>query len=236
MTISTVFILLFFISIPLFLMGMLRPSMFKFLTQGVSSRKKLSLIMLSISLISFVLALATAPRVDTKNSDESKIVDTNDDNIVEEQTDTADKKYLPGLTTADVTLNFKDQGFTCSDMQQGKIGVTWTCKQETPDHEYTVITFGDGPLEILFVQANALNYGSRDTNEVSSEFIGYVASLSFDGASPSEAKNWVQSNLGKNNVETKYGEVTFRLTGEQETRIRNLLIATDWAIKYGVEN
>jgi hypothetical protein len=176
--------------------------------------------------------------MDLSKMDTEKITTntSNDQNLATINEKSENKKHIPGLTAADVTLNFKNQGFTCSDMQQGKIGVTWTCKQETSDHEYTVITFGDSPLEILFVQANVLNYGSRNTNEVSSDFIGYVASLPFDGASPSEAKSWAQGNLGKNNVETKYGEATFRLTGEQETRMRNLLIATDWAIKYGVEN
>ncbi|OFX80138.1 MAG: hypothetical protein A2X20_00305 [Bacteroidetes bacterium GWE2_40_15] len=75
MAISTIFILLFFLSVPILIVGLIRPSLFKFLPKKIQTRGKLSLTILLTGFLCFVLALVTAP---TQNVSESQVANNNE--------------------------------------------------------------------------------------------------------------------------------------------------------------
>ncbi len=75
MAISTVFFLLFLVSIIFLFVGVINPSSLKFLTRKVLPRKILSARIFALALLSIVLAFATAPSVPTNQQNSE--VDTN---------------------------------------------------------------------------------------------------------------------------------------------------------------
>lgn len=75
MAISTIFILLFFLSVPVLIVGLIRPSLFKFLPKKIQTRGKLSLSILSVGFLCFVLAIATAPAQKVSESSNNEVVE-----------------------------------------------------------------------------------------------------------------------------------------------------------------
>jgi len=126
---------------------------------------------------------------------------------------------IPGMTAADVKLNLENLGFTCTGPELGKDKlVSWECKEETQEHNFFVEVLGNGPLEILSVQATALNYSKEPTNAVVKDFIGYIASVPYTEADQKHARDWVGANISQS-ADTVISGVRFTLSGNDRTRI-----------------
>lgn len=117
-----------------------------------------------------------------------------------------EQKTIPGLTAADIHLNFKEKGFVVTK----NIGVefsSWNCIMSSGLNTYFVMASGKGPSEIVSVDANYTTLGNF-TNE-GKEFLGYSASLPYKGANPKAAKEWTMRNLDLPR-DTTIGYVKFR--------------------------
>ncbi len=235
MTLSTIFVLLFLASVPLFILGMIRPSALKFLTRKVLARKTLLLLIPSIGLVCLILAFAVAPTPSTTTEDSVAELDQPNQEVVDtSNTETTteldseivaqvDSKFIPGITAADVKLNFTDKGFTCDgpravDDQYLGFFILYSCEFKTDEYEYRVEFDGESVTDILSVQGIVLNYGQRSLEEVATEFLGYVATLPYEGSNPEEAKVWAQQNIGVK-TEIKIGGVTFDSAGTERSAI-----------------
>lgn len=131
--------------------------------------------------------------------------------------DTSVKGYIPGLLAADVTVNLKNRGFTCTDATKLKSFWTWTCKHETSAAAYDVVMYARDVNSIDYVDANALQFTSPD-DQFAIDFLGYIASIPYDNANPAKAQEWVKTTIptlkGVGDVhETTISGVRFRLFG-----------------------
>ena len=70
------------------------------------------------------------------------------------------------------------------------------------------------PTQIEYVTATALGYG----NAGAATFLGFVATLPYDGARPNEARQWVEERVTRGGGETTIGAAVFRLSGPQDAR------------------
>ena len=109
---------------------------------------------------------------------------------------------IAGLTAADVKLNLENRGFTCTG-PGGGASVNYACTSSG----YQVFFSGPGVTSIASVNAVALGDDSA-----AREFLGYVATLPYDGADPTKARSWVDANVGTN-ATTTIGNAKFTLGG-----------------------
>lgn len=136
---------------------------------------------------------------------------------------------IPGISAVDVYDNLKNIGFSCSGPDVGSDRLaSWECKEETSEHMYLVEILGEGPSEILTVQATALNYSSKSTDIVAKDFFGYVASVPYDNSDQVSAKNWVMDNIAQKTNKVING-VRFTIAGNERSRILTIAIEnSDW--------
>jgi hypothetical protein len=126
---------------------------------------------------------------------------------------------IPGISAVDVYGNLKNIGFSCSGPEVGSDRlVSWECKEDTSEHMYLVEILGEGPSEILTIQATALNYSTKSTDIVAKDFFGYVASVPYDNSDQVSAKNWVIENIAQKTNKVISG-VRFTIAGNERSRI-----------------
>ena len=137
--------------------------------------------------------------------------------------DSMKSKGIPGLFAVDVYGIFTNKGFTLTEHSSVEQQELWTVRQKTKEYLFEVGILGTSASNITSVEATALNFSAMDTGEIVKNFFGYVATLPYDGAKPSEAREWVQSNINKT-CHAVFGPVKFELIANSP-RARMLLLS-----------
>ena len=124
---------------------------------------------------------------------------------------------LPGLMPADVTVNLEQRGFTCGSVEQGQLYYVRTCKEDTVDYSLRVDIYGREAFSIDLIESAVLQFVNPD-NEFAASFLGFMATMPYDGAIQQEARDWVETTLptlkGQGDVrEIVFAGVNFRLYG-----------------------
>lgn len=127
------------------------------------------------------------------------------------------KALLPGLMPADVTVNLKQRGFTCGSVEQGQLYYVRTCEKDTADYSLRVDTYGREAFTIDLIESSVLQFTNPD-KEFAASFLGFMATMPYDGAVQQEARDWVESTLptltGQGDVREKvFAGVHYRLYG-----------------------
>lgn len=127
------------------------------------------------------------------------------------------KALLPGLMPADVTVNLEQRGFTCGNVEQGHLYYTRTCTKDTVDYSLRVDIYGREAFSIDLIESSALQFTNPD-KAFAASFLGFIATMPYDGAVQEEARNWVETTLpalgGQGDVREKvFAGVNYRLYG-----------------------
>jgi hypothetical protein len=125
--------------------------------------------------------------------------------------------FLPGLKPADVTVNLEQRGFTCSSVEQGQLYYTRVCNKDTADYSLHVEIYGRELFSVDFIDSTVLQYATPD-NGFAASFLGFMATMPYDGAVQDESRSWVETTLptlkGQGDVREKvFAGVTYRLFG-----------------------
>ncbi|MFO7296706.1 MAG: hypothetical protein C0P72_011910 [Clostridia bacterium] len=139
----------------------------------------------------------------------------------------ANEKFIPGLTTADIKLNLENHGFefTSKPMTNSE---GYLENGEATDLatgvEYSVTIDALMPMKVravTFRAEGALAAGTISRSQfmnITKEFLGYCATVPYEGANPQQARKWVESNIGKvkqgKPVETVIGSAKLVLAGD----------------------
>jgi hypothetical protein len=112
---------------------------------------------------------------------------------------------------ANVSLNLKKRGFDCTGPSQSRDVWQWRCKLGGE----SVLVEGFGPERIRRVEAQAAGASTA------SAFLGYVATLPYEGSDSANAQGWVEAELPKltaqsAEVTTSIGGARFVLLGPPE--------------------
>jgi hypothetical protein len=127
---------------------------------------------------------------------------------------------IPGLAAVDVHGNFTNKGFTL-EKRLDPVQSEWRCKDENGKRSMLVEAFGDSATSLTMVRGTYTGHASGGVNKEAAEFLGYVASIPYDGSRPSEARGWVERNIGSS-ATTSIGDVSFELVANR--RVRMLII------------
>ena len=72
-------------------------------------------------------------------------------------------------------------------------------------------------------RTRCVSYGTVVDSTEASQFLGYVASVPYASASPSEARVWVENNIGQS-VTSTFGSARFEMIANPDTPLVRMLI------------
>lgn len=134
---------------------------------------------------------------------------------------------LPGLMPADITVNLEQRGFTCGAVEQGQLYYTRTCTKDSADYSLHVDIYGRAAFAIDFIESSALQFANPN-NEFAASFLGFMATMPYDGAVQDEARNWVETTLP-----TLQGEIDVREKVFSGVKYRMYGIPTTFTLEMG---
>lgn len=119
-------------------------------------------------------------------------------------------KSFKGIYAVDVYGNLESKGFSVEKLRDSTLGLSaWYCSMTQGNTVYKVDASGESETKVSNVRATI----TGDINSIDSkaaEFLGFVASLPYEGSSPNRARAWVESNIGRS-ASTEIGGVRFEL-------------------------
>jgi hypothetical protein len=128
-------------------------------------------------------------------------------------------RNIPGLAPQDVYLNLEDRGFKCSEpeLMGPDNEVRWTCEKQVAQGEYLVEINSSDANSVRLVKAWVISRDSGRADPLAQDFLGYVATVPYEGAQPEEAKAWVERNVGSK-VSAEFGGVSYTLGSKAGSR------------------
>ncbi len=130
---------------------------------------------------------------------------------------------LPGLQPADIKVNLEQRDFSCSSAEEGELYFSWTCRREDSDYGMLVVFYGRTLNSVDLLESSIFQYG-EPSDELAAAFLGYMATMPYDGVDPDAARAWVEDTLptiagqGDGRTTTLSG-VTYHLYGAGSTWI-----------------
>jgi hypothetical protein len=102
---------------------------------------------------------------------------------------------LPGLSPSNVTVSLEEQQFTCTSVRKGRVYYERTCSRGVPGVQvFLVVISGREPFVVDFIEASILQYENPDP-KIAIPILGLIAALPYDGATPEEARLWVENTI-----------------------------------------
>lgn len=153
--------------------------------------------------LSYVLLLATVLISCSSTTSSEK-------NETASETENATKsQYIKDITAASIYDPLEKKGFKI-DKQFGSDIIFVDCDRTQTDFNEHVRIAGESPNKINEIRADYTNYSSGKTVNLAKPFLGFIATLPYEGSKPEEAKKWVEENLSKN-AKTEINGVNFQI-------------------------
>ncbi len=117
-------------------------------------------------------------------------------------------KVIPGLKPVDVygELHYRrDLSVAGPVRDEGRL--IWDCRKNVNGTVFSVLITSQNDESIEVIEAST---DGADPDSAK-DFLGFVASIKYEGADPEAARAWVLDNLGQSDAETVIAGVKFRL-------------------------
>jgi hypothetical protein len=138
--------------------------------------------------------------------------------------------HLPGLTSGGLTTTFEKEGLSCRGPEQQRTMAAWHCEGRDSSGAQLKIEFMGRPTRIEYLTATVMQYQPEIDRAVLARFLGYVATVPYDGADPAQARRWVQQNIRREFAETQIGPALLRISGPERGRsISVMMPGSPWA-------
>jgi hypothetical protein len=131
---------------------------------------------------------------------------------------------LPGLSSADVTINLGERGFECAGVQEINSFYTWTCSRDEAEIYSSTVMAWSRTIDTLDFIEVSVNQFIEPSEEISALIIGFVATMPYDGATPEVARTWIEASLPMltgepgNRIVENFGGVEFVIFGPRSAR------------------
>jgi len=132
---------------------------------------------------------------------------------------------IPGLMPVDVYLNLEAKGFTTEKKLAGGTSQQFSefiCRKEEGLGSFTATAYSpkESVSKVAVVSAVVQTAGvsEGEMNALASSFLGFIASLPYQGSEPAAARAWVAATVGQKK-EKVFGGVKFQLFANGATRI-----------------
>lgn len=104
---------------------------------------------------------------------------------------------IPELSPVDVTDSIKERDFSCSagaDTNGDGVWI-WDCERRAGATQFYVTLQSRSLNTVDYISASILQPSASADDIVASDFLGFIATMPYDGAKPSEARAWVEQGL-----------------------------------------
>jgi hypothetical protein len=130
---------------------------------------------------------------------------------------------IPGLTPQDVYLSLENRGFTCSEpeLMEPEDEVRWTCERQGAKGRCLVEITSKDANSVRLLKAWVISHERARADALAGDFLGYIATVPYEGAQPEEAKAWVEQNVGSK-ASAEFGGVSYTLGGKAGRRFLDL--------------
>ncbi len=135
--------------------------------------------------------------------------------------------WIDGLTVSDVASHLAQHGLNCEGPSpRGETMRSWECKapSDAEGIEREVSIIGQDPDRIRLVTATVSRDDEAPPEEAAADFLGYVASLSYEGANPAQARRWVAENVTSGG-KLPMGAAIFELYSEKRAWVLRIVAA-----------
>lgn len=130
----------------------------------------------------------------------------------------------------DVYGNLEDRSFECDGPSTGEQFVLWTCELSDVGAEYYAEIYGDSATGIRLVDGSVTSYVPTETDALAADFLGFLASLPYEGSQPERAREWVEGNVdweGECKLEERFGAAIYRVYGGNTPGARFLEVSSE---------
>jgi hypothetical protein len=128
-------------------------------------------------------------------------------------------KYINGLTTGDIYVPLEEKGFKIDKQFAGEdFFINCSLTNSSTSAELRIASKGTD--KVIEVKASFTDFSADNTNRLAAEFLGFIATATYEGADPNKARKWVEDNISKN-ATTEISGVTFEIAANFKT-IRTL--------------
>jgi hypothetical protein len=140
----------------------------------------------------------------------------------------ANPNLIAGLLAADALAYLREGGLSCGDATplEGD-SLTWRCQRDEGDAHGLVVLYGRATTQIWLI--NAEYRQTQPATNDAAKFLGFVASVSYEGADPSRATAWIQQTLpavSEGQATERIGAATLHLKGPATARVLQMVSAT----------
>ena len=125
---------------------------------------------------------------------------------------------LPSLFPPNLVASLEERGFVCNPVERGELYFVRTCEKDTGSYLLRVDIYGRELFLADLVEASILQFVGEPSDELTASFLGFMATIPYDGATPQRAQEWVESTIptledeGDARVQF-FGGVKYRLVG-----------------------
>ncbi len=118
--------------------------------------------------------------------------------------------------------NLKGLKFTCDGPSSAKTGdgYSWFCTHSSGALQ--VVVQAMGPTRVAMDTVDATFFQPAPDDKAASTVLGYLATMGYEGADPTAARNWVVGNIGNvdkgKEMSQMFGRVRFTLSGSPTAR------------------
>jgi|GEM_PF-6566135 len=133
------------------------------------------------------------------------------ENASSESNESGEPRTIQGAYAVDIYGNLKGIGFKINDtIYDGE--TQWHCTSSEDGVDYVADVLG---ISMQNIRATVMANPNKLRN-ASSEFLGYIASLTYKNSNPNSTRAWVAQNVGRN-TSTVVGDVRFTLKAVSNT-------------------
>ena len=133
--------------------------------------------------------------------------------------------WISGLTVPDVVSHLSRRGLTCEGpAPRGETMDSWECRapSDAEGLQREVSIVGRDPGWVRSVRARISSAGDMPSDEAAADFLGFVATLLYEGAEPARARQWVVENVSSGGKLT-IGNANFELSSEERARVLRIV-------------
>lgn len=121
----------------------------------------------------------------------------------------AKEPIIPGAQPVDVHGNLESKGFNVT-FSGTEPALLWECRSEEPGITYVAEVYGPAVEKLSHVRATVITDGVTDAAN-GLPFLGFVASLPYDGGDPEQARAWVEQHGNTDGAHIDFGPVNFTI-------------------------
>jgi len=135
--------------------------------------------------------------------------------------------WISGLTIPEISSHLADHGLECEGpYPRGETMSSWDCRPPSAagSLEREVAIVGQSPERIRTVTARLSDQNEMPPEEAAVDFLGFVATLPYEGADPGQARQWVEENVASGGKLT-IGTASFELYDEEKARVLRIVAA-----------